>query len=212
MKDERKDASSLAAQRAQQYWLVDGIAELVMGGFFVVLGLYFGAQAILPEDSFAASMLAPAMLLVVVGGGLASRTVIKKIKERLTYPRTGSLPYRQPSKRRRWLTAVLAFGMALLISALFASGPDSISWIPAISGILFGAYWLYYGHQIGLTRFYILAAISAVTGGTVTFSGMRESIGLPLYYLVMGVFLLVSGGVTLWSYLRNAPRPGEESG
>jgi hypothetical protein len=200
-------ASSQAAQRAQQYWHIDGIAELVMGSFFVLMGLYFGAQAILPEDSFAGSMLTPAMLLVIVGGVIVSRSLIRKLKERLTYPRTGYVAYHTPAKKRRWLTAIVAFGMAMLVAALFASTPASMRWIPVISGLLIGAYWLYYGHKIGLVRFYVLAAISAVIGAAIAFAGMQERTGLPLYYTVMGLVLLVSGGLTLWSYLRQAPQP-----
>ena len=191
-----------AAQRTQQYWYTDGIAELVMGGFFVLLGLYFGAQALLPEDSFLGSMLGPALLLVVVGGGMLGRRLIGKLKERLTYPRTGYVAYRQPSNRRRWLTAALAFGMALLVSVLFARSPASQQWIPAISGLLIGVFWMYYAHRLEVVRLYVMAAISAIAGAAITLSGMAESIGLPLYYVVMGSLLVISGGITLWVYLR----------
>jgi len=191
-----------AAQRAQQYWYTDGIAELMMGIFFALLGLYFGAQALLPEDSFLGNMLGPILLLVIVGGGMAGRRLIGKLKERLTYPRTGYVAYRQPSGKRRWLTAALAVGMALLVSALFARSPASQQWIPAISGLLIGAFWTYYAHRLEVVRLYVMAAISAVTGAAITFAGMAESTGLPLYYLVMGVVLVISGGITLWIYLR----------
>lgn len=199
-----------AEQRALQYWLIDGVAELVMGGFFVLLGLYFGVQAVLPEDSPIGSMLSPAMLLVFVIGGLTARSLIRGLKERLTYPRTGYVAYRQPSNKRRWLTIALAFGMAMLVSALFASAPASLAWIPALSGLLIGAYWMYQGHRMGVLRFYALAALSAIAGTAITLAGVGETLGIPLFYIVLGLALTVSGGLTLWSYLRREPvQPGE---
>lgn len=200
-----------AEQRAMQYWVIDGIAELVMGGFFVILGLYFGAQAILPKDSTMGSILYPAMLLVFVGGGLAARSLIGRLKERLTYPRTGYVAYRQPSKKRRWLTLALAFGMAVLVSALFASAPASLAWIPAVMGLVIGAYWLYQGHRMEVLRFYALAALSVVVGTAITLAGVGETHGLPLYYAVIGLALVVSGGLTLRTYLRKTPvQPDEQ--
>ena len=206
------EQSELAEQRAMKYWVIDGIAELVMGGFFVVLGLYFGAQAVLPVDSGLGSMLSAAFLLVIVGGGLAGRSLIGKLKERLTYPRTGFVAYRQPSKKRRWLTIALAFGMALLVSALFASAPASLAWIPAVSGLVIGAYWLFQGHRMGMLRFYALAALSAIAGTAITLAGAGETLGLPMFYIVIGLALMVSGGLTLRSYLRQAPEQPDEPG
>jgi hypothetical protein len=199
-------------QRAMQYWVIDGIAELVMGGFFVVLGLYFGAQAALPEESAVGSMLSAAFLLVIVGGGLAGRSLIGKLKERLTYPRTGYVAYRQPSKKRRWLTLMVAFGMAMLVSALFASAPASLTWIPAVSGLVIGAYWLYQGHRMGVLRFYALAALAAVAGTAITLAGVGETFGLPLFYVVIGLALVISGGLTLRSYLHRVPFQPDEAG
>jgi len=204
-----------AAQRAQQYWFTDGIGELAVGGVFLLVALYFGAQAVLPEDSFLGSMLAPAMLLVFVGAGVIARSLIRTLKERLTYPRTGYVAYRQPDKKRRWITLLFAMGMAMLVSALFASAPASLAWIPAVSGLLIGVYWLYYGHRLGLVRFYVLAALSAIMGTAITLAGLGEARGLPLYYGVIGLALLVSGGFTLRLYLRQPPvrldEPGEST-
>lgn len=199
-----------AAQRAQQYWFTDGIGELVVGGVFLFVALYFGAQAVLPEDSFLGSMLPAAMLLVVVGGWLLARNLIHTLKARLTYPRTGYVAFRQPDKKRRWITLLFAMGMAMLVSALFARAPASLAWIPAISGLLIGVYWLYYANRLGLVRFYVLAAVSAIAGAAITLAGLGESRGLPLYYAIIGLALLVSGGITLRFYLRQAPvKPAE---
>jgi hypothetical protein len=206
-----KDKSmAQAEQRALQYWLIDGIAELVMGGFFVLLGLYFGAQAVFPEDSPVGSMLTPAMLMVFVVAGLTARSLIRMLKERLTYPRTGYVAYHQPSKKRRWLTLALAFGMAMLVSALFASAPASLAWIPAVSGLVIGAYWVYHAHRMGVLRFYALAALSAIAGTTITLAGVGETLGIPLFYIVLGLALMISGGLTMLSYLRRQPVQPDE--
>jgi hypothetical protein len=202
-----------AAKRTQQYWYVDGIVELVLGVLLLLLALYFGVIAILPEDSKLGSLLLAAMLLVLAVIGVVKQAFIGRLKERLTYPRTGYVAYPRQDKKRRGLTLLFTIGIGMLVAVLFASTPASLAWIPAVSGWLIGAYWLYQGHRMGLLRFYALAALSAVTGTVITLAGLGEARGLPLFYAVIGVASLVTGGFTLRTYLRQAPvqpdKPGE---
>ncbi len=202
-----------AAKRTQQYWYVDGIVELVLGVLLLLLALYFGVIAILPEDSKLGSLLLAAMLLVLAVIGVVKQAFIGRLKERLTYPRTGYVAYPRQDKKRRGLTLLFTIGIGMLVAVLFASTPASLAWIPAVSGWLIGAYWLYQGHRMGLLRFYALAALSAVTGTVITLAGLGEARGLPLFYVVIGVASLVTGGFTLRTYLRQAPiqpdKPGE---
>lgn len=201
-----------AAKRALQYWYVDGIADLVLGVLLLLLGFYFWAIATLPEDSSLGSLLLPALLLVLVAVGVIKKTLIGLLKERLTYPRTGYVAYPSQEKKRRRLTLVFTAGIAMLVAVLFASTPASLAWIPAVSGWLIGAYWLYQGHHLGLLRYYALAALSAVTGTAITLAGLGEAHGLPLFYAVIGLGMLVTGGFTLWTYLRQAPLRPDEPG
>lgn len=201
-----------AAKRTLQYWYVDGIVELVLGGLLLLLALYFGVIAILPEDSNLGSLLLAALLLVLVVVGVVKQKLIGLLKERLTYPRTGYVAYPRQDKKRRGLTVLFTIGMGMLVAVLFASTPASLAWIPAVSGWLIGAYWLYQGHRLGLLRFYALAGLSAVTGTAITLVGLGGARGLPLFYAVIGLASLVTGGITLWAYLRQATLQSDEGG
>ena len=53
--------------RTIQYWFEDGIAELGIGGLFLLLGIYFYLQATL-ENGFLADLLSASFALIFIGG------------------------------------------------------------------------------------------------------------------------------------------------
>ena len=61
----------------------------------------------------------------------------------------------------------------------------------------------------GLTRFYFLGALSAVLGILISMSGLSNGYALRLYYALMGVCFLISGGLTMAHYLHANPLPKE---
>ena len=92
----------LAAQRARAYWNVDGLPEIFWSLFALLLGLQELTQA----------FHGPVWLNLTTGGlflgaVLASRswifTLLERVKERWTYPRTGYVP--APLDRDEWLEA-----------------------------------------------------------------------------------------------------------
>lgn len=189
-------------QRARQYWYSDGLAELIGGGLFLLVGLYFYIQAILPPESLLANLLAPGLMLLIIGGGLVARRILQALKSRLTYPRTGYVAYPTPGRWRRIATALVAMVMAGLISSIFSLWPVSLTWIPAFSGLVIGMATLYYGHRLGLVRFYLLAVYSALLGMGASLSGWSEGFALAAYYGLMAPALMLSGLLTLRAYLR----------
>jgi hypothetical protein len=198
-------------RRTRQYWYIDGISELSFGGLCLLLALYFLSQALLPAESTLSSMLTTGFVLILVGAGLATRKLIHTLKSRLTYPRTGYVGYTHPNKNRRVLNMLVASFMGILIAALMAGAPISLEWIPGVSGLLFGAAWLYFGSRVGLVRFYLLAAFSALAGVSISLAHIPEDTGLAAYYALLGAAMLVSGGLTLWGYLRSTNLPEADS-
>jgi hypothetical protein len=61
----------------------------------------------------------------------------------------------------------------------------------------------------GLARFYVLGAISLVLGLALSLSGLPNGYSLGLFYGLMGVCSLISGGLTLRRYLKENPLPAE---
>jgi hypothetical protein len=61
----------------------------------------------------------------------------------------------------------------------------------------------------GLARFYILGAVSLVLGFALSISRLPNGYSLGLFYGLMGVCFILSGGLTLQRYLRENPLPAE---
>jgi hypothetical protein len=199
-------------QRVRRYWYSDGIGELIAGGMFILLGAYFALQEYLGEDSPLTAILQASLVLLFIGGAVAARWLVNSMKTRLTYPRTGYVEYRAPERNPRVRgIVVLAVGMVVAVSAVVIArllgSPDLIV---AMTGILFGAVLAATaGRSTGLARFYVLGAISFTLGVALSFSMLPQGYALGLFYGLMGVAVLISGGLVLRRYLSENPLPAE---
>ena len=196
-----KDQVNDITQRTRQYWFTDGLAELIAGISFLLLGLYFYLQVVLPRASLAANLLQAGFALFIIGCVLLGKRTVQALKERLTYPRTGFVAYTRANPRYRWLSAGLAVGIAAMIASLIVSTPAAVDWLPAVTGLVVAAVWLVTAARVGLLRFYLLAIISIVLGLGLSFSGLGDTFGVACYYASMGFALIFSGWTTLRSYL-----------
>ena len=199
-------------QRVRRYWYSDGLGELIGGGMFILLGVYFALQEYLGEDSPLTAILQASMVLLLIGGAFVARWLVNTMKTRLTYPRTGYVEYHAPKRnpRARGLV-VLGVGMAVAVGAVVIAwllgSPDLIV---AMTGILFGGVLAATaGRSTGLARFYVLGGISFMLGVLLSYSGLPEGYALGLFYVLVGVAALISGGLVLGRYLRENPVPPE---
>jgi hypothetical protein len=197
-----------AARRTVRYWYIDGLNEISFGILCLILGAYFAADFAaergLPSGSGLHFALESSFVLIIVGGGLLLNRLVKMLKNRITYPRTGYVAYRQPSKgRRRIIPAFIAAAMAVVVSLLFMNAPASLSWMPAITGVGFAGVWFYLAYRIGLLRFYLLAGSELLIGTVLSFAGIGNTTGLSLFYGLTGLAVILSGAATLVRYLRS---------
>lgn len=192
-------------RRTVRYRYIDGLDELAFGAICLVMGLYFFAQATLPHKSTLYKVLDVGFVLVLLTTGLITFRIVKAFKERLTYPRTGFVAYREERGSRRWVGALVAMVMGGALAALFAGAPKSFAWMPSSTGFIIAAAMLAIGFKLGLTRFYLLAGASLAAGLLLSASGVKDVIGLAYYYMLFALALMVSGGLTLWQYLRTYP-------
>ncbi len=202
-------------QRVKAYWYTDGWAEIIGGGVLILLGIFFAGQGWLPEDSLARALLAPALLLVLVAGSIATTRIVSAMKARFTYPRTGYISYRvDPAHaRKRRLAAGIVGAVFAAVFVGFAVLVRSTAWVPAITGIAVGAILIYMKGQLsGLRRFYWLAALSTALGISLSFVQLPLDYCLAMYYCGMGVSFAASGGLVLRRYLHDNPLPPETSG
>jgi hypothetical protein len=65
------------------------------------------------------------------------------------------------------------------------------------------------GRGSGLERFYVLGALSIILGVALALSPLPQGYGLGLFYSLMGVAYIISGGTVLRRYLQENPLPAE---
>lgn len=112
----------------------------------------------------------------------------------------------QIKRRRIW-----AFAVAFVVSALtmiFVRTFQVIDSMVAVTGVIVGLILIFLrAKSAGITRFYLLGGISFVLGPALSISKLPDGYSPGLFYGLMGVCFLVSGGITLAQYLRDNPLP-----
>jgi hypothetical protein len=209
-----KDNFSEVEQRVKRYWFSDGIGELAGGGIFILLSIYFGIPQYLGENAPLGGILQSSLVLVMVGGIFMVRWLVTALKTRLTYPRTGYVEYRvdkDQGLRRRVLTMAFAMAIAFLM-VLLANSIRLVDSTVLMTGFVVGVVFiLLRGKSYGVQRFYFLGAVSVIVGSALSFSRLPNGCNLAVFYAVMGLLVMSSGGVVLFRYLRENPLPAEDS-
>ena len=207
-----KSSSSDVEGRVRRYWYTDGIGELIGGGMFLLLGLYFSAQQYFGDKSLVGVILQSSFVVILIGGVFVGRRVVNILKTRVTYPRTGYVEYLVNDRNMMWrriLSAAIA--MAVAISALFiVRRIDAIDSMVAVTGVLVAIIFaVKQGWSSGVGRFYVLSIISLILGIGLSVSGLPRGYNLGAFYGLMGTAFAISGGLTLRRYLRENPMPAE---
>jgi len=100
--------------------------------------------------------------------------IIRSIKQRSTYPRSGYIEEQKPGRRQAVKAALLVWGVLILFPFLLIMGfrflPDfrigflnTMFFFPTILGLFFTLGLVVWGHRTGLKRFYVLAGVAALT-------------------------------------------------
>ncbi|MBE3129882.1 MAG: hypothetical protein IMZ54_04080 [Acidobacteria bacterium] len=199
-------------KRTVQYFYNDGLSEIAIGLIFLVLGGYIFGQTIVPEGSPLNAVYSVLFVLVIASSGFLVNRILRFLKRRITYPRTGYLAYkkREPSPKRR-LAAGIVGGVIAALFTLLAIAPSVKALLPALNGLLLAFAFFLFANKIGLVRFYILAAASAVIGIAATAAGVGDTKGISLYYGLFGAAVIISGLATLVAYLRKSARADREN-
>ena len=200
-------------KRTVQSFYEDGLSEIALGAILLLLGGYFFAEAVVPEGSALRSELSLLFVLVIVSAGFLVNRILRVLKRRITYPRTGYVAFKkkEPSPKRRAATMIVAGIISASLAALYGLSPSLRALFPAVNGLLFAVAVLLFANKVGLVRFYVLAAASAVIGLAVTAAGIGDIKGIGFFYMLYGAALIVSGLATLVVYLRKSPRADREN-
>ena len=197
--------------RAIQYFYVDGTYEFGFGLLCLILAGYFYAEA--HVSGWLSAIVDASLVLVMIGGGYLIQLLIRRLKERLTWPRTGYVSYqRKQGIQRGWrIGLVLVIGgviggvVASATTMLVMNQDIQIAVMPLISGLLLGMVMVILGWRTSIPRFYIMALLSAALGVTLAYSGLENSVSLIAYYASLAVVQLFTGTCVLSNYLRQNP-------
>jgi hypothetical protein len=198
-------------RRTRQYFYEDGFIELAVGILFLMLGGYFFASVSLPDTSRIKSWLDASLVLVILAGVFLVGRLVRFLKFRITYPRTGYVAYKrkETTPGRRALAAASGGVIAAVLAALIAVSPSVKDWLPALNGVLLALACYLFARRAEVTRFQILAAASAIIGLAVALAGIGDIKGVSLYYAIFGVAILLSGLAAFRLYpLRSRPDNG----
>lgn len=206
-----KNKLDQVAQRPRRYWFEDGLTELISGGLFLLIGVFSLIEGLAPPHSQLTRIAGIAALITIIIGPWLARPIIRRLKERLTYPRTGYVSFRKPKKSRRALTMVVTLIVSAAVVWILMLLPGSLDWIPLIEGVAVGTFLFYQGYSFELTRFHILALVAAALGAGLSVAGIGNLVGMGIFFILMGIAVLFSGGVTLNNYIDQAPPPMESS-
>jgi hypothetical protein len=207
-----KDNLSDVEQRVKRYWYVDGFGELVGGGgMCLILAIYFAAQQYFGDDSLMGSLLQVSLLLVLIGGMFFVRRLINAAKLRVTYPRTGYVEYSEPKNKRLMAVLSAIVGMVMAMTFVFIVRQfNRIDAMVAVTGVVMGI--ILFVKQVWsakVKRFYILSAVAVLYGAALSVSGLPRGYNLGLFYALMSLTFMISGGLTLKRYLEENPLPSE---
>jgi hypothetical protein len=190
-----------AERRGRNYWADDGLAEVAVGVLLMLAGLLFVVEATAPDSSPLASMSAILLPLLAIGGLMVVRLGVARLRERITYPRTGYAAVPPPERANGRVAAGIAVLIAAVLAALLVRTPSSLS-LPALDGIVIGAFLAVTAYRHRLARFYALSAASVLVGLGVAFSGLGDNLGTGAYFGIFGLILTIAGAATLSRYLK----------
>lgn len=194
-----------AEHRAQRYWTIDGLPELLMGALWIVWGAAFLAGEALPRGPAwnVYWMFTPAVLAF---SGVAAVWAIKQLKARITFPRTGYVEWKEPSRPQRLLTAAVAILTAMLLVVIIstgrARGVESAA-APAL-GVILSLGFLVASVRQRAPYLLALAAVAltlAVVFGTVA----RGWYSVNWMFIALGAAAVVVGTIRLRIFLRKHP-------
>jgi hypothetical protein len=200
-------------QKTRRYWYVDGLAEIFIGLLLVVVGLLVLAPEQFPGGSWLRLIAVAGLVVIVAGGAWLGGRVVRAVKARITYPRTGYVNYRKPSRQRRLRNFLIMIPIAACwVVLILIFGQGLIAWVPLIDGLVLGA--ILWVAGMGLLRFYLLAGLSLAVGGILAYFQIGGNVGQMVFDLIMGLSLAVSGTITLIHYLRqtSVPEDGAHGG
>ena len=195
--------------RAVQYYYIDCVFEFTFSGLCLLLAAFFFIQAKIP-DGLVSTILMVSFVVIIPLGSIVISRLVNRFKEKITYPRTGYLAYQRPKGARMAVKVGLGLGVSAILGGLVAviitGSPQSLDWMPGLTAFVFAFVFAWLGYRTSLPRFLLIGFLLLLSGILLSIIGLGNILGLSIFYAIAGLFLLISGTLTFWTYLHRNPQ------
>lgn len=198
------------ARRPVRYWNVDGLPELMTGLLWIVWGGAWILGQQVPHDWRWAAywLLVPPLLAAAMYG---TTVAIRRLKARVTFPRTGYVEWKAPDRRTRLGAATVAIVAALALAGMVLTGGARSSGqmaTPVIAVIL----------SLG----FVVVSVRQRAPHVLALGGLGLALGFALgwthggwasvnwLFLGLGIACTLFGSVRLARFLARHPAPSGE--
>ena len=199
------------ARRPQRYWNADGLPDLMMGLLWILWGGSLLLGGLVPHDwrGFVYWVVVPTL---IVSSGFLSVWATKKLKARLTFPRTGYVEWHGAGSSQRRGAALVAVLAAVIIAALAVAVRTSLGAEnngAAIFTVMLSLAFVVASIRHRAPYYLALAAVAAVLAVVVARAGAGLE-SLNWVFVALGAACAALGALRLAFFLRNHPRLPEE--
>jgi hypothetical protein len=196
-------------RRTQQYWYADGLPDIGMGAWLVVLALFFAAESLTPPGSFLWLIWGVGGPLLLIGGGVVVGGAVKWIKARATFPRTGYVDYERRGLSQTMRMVAVAFIAAAVAGSMVIVNRYGAS-LTVLFGLAFMAAFAFVGYRFGLRRYLLLGIGALVLGLAIVPLSLGMEQASAVFFGVFGLAMMALGYLTWRQYDRVAP-PSQEA-
>jgi hypothetical protein len=188
-----KDTLTQVQQRTRAYWFADGLHEIGIGIFAALYGGLILLRTRAESGTAQKDILSTTVDFLLTVGVFSMYFLIRWMKERSTYPRSGYVAYPE-LKTAEQLRRVIPFMIiALFLVVLLAVSQlvsaharlwflASMAWLPTAISVLFGVFFIRSAQATGLSRHFLLGCLSLVTAAWLGWRSLplmsRLSLGL----------------------------------
>lgn len=197
-------------QRPRRYWTADGVPELMMGLLWVVWAIAFLFPGLFPAGRWL-SFYWSIVPFILIGSGFASSRLTRKIKQRLTFPRTGYVEWPEPRVTHKVLPALFGAGTAagMVFVVRWADGRSLETLVPPAMALLLALAFVVLSVRHGSLHFLWYSAASLVLALVFAWRNTGFHRSLPFIFLYLGALMALLGAIRLRAYMRRNPIPSE---
>ncbi|MGC4052243.1 MAG: hypothetical protein QM757_23145 [Paludibaculum sp.] len=195
--------------RPMRSWNVDGLQEMIMGILWILWGGLWLVGQQLPKGKVYQIywLVIPVMLAL---SGFAGNWVVRRLKQRVTFPRSGYVALREPTRQERIGTAVLAIVVAMALAAVVmrSRGEAVEHLITPVVGVILSLSFVIASLKQRAPHFLVLAGVALALG--IAFGALHTGWeSLNWLFVVLGVIAAISGALRLSRFVRENSLPVE---